>query len=99
MYDLEASGRISVTERPESEEQRAYLVRMFFGAEDETNGFISRAYRDMSRTLHGLSKLENKEALKANAKEALLKALRDLKSQSAPPASNDLAAEFDAWHR
>jgi hypothetical protein len=93
------SGGLGVTERPESEEQRAYLVRMFFGAEDETKGFIFRAYRDVSRTLHGLSKVENKEALKANARLALLKALRDLESQSVPLASNDLAARFDAWHR
>ena len=72
---------------------------MYFGAADEKNGFISRAYRDMSRTLHGLAELKNKEALKANAREALLKSLRELKSQSAPLVPNDLAADFDAWHR
>jgi hypothetical protein len=88
-----------VTKRPECERQRAYLVQMFFGSEDEMNGFVSRAYRDMSRTLHGLSELKNKEALKANARGALLKAMGELKSKSAPPVLNDLVAAFDAWHR
>jgi hypothetical protein len=63
------------------------------------NGFVSRAYRDMSRTLHGLSELKNKEALKANAREALQKAMAELKGKRAPPVLNDLVAAFDAWHR
>ena len=40
------------------EKQRDFLFQTYFGVKgDELDLFISRAYRDMNRTLHGIGKL------------------------------------------
>lgn len=83
--------------RPNYEQQRTFLLRIYFGAEDEENGFTNRAYRDMSRTLHGLSKLGNKEALKTNARNVLKSSLTELAGLT-PSSQNSLEKGFDDWH-
>jgi hypothetical protein len=72
---------------------------MYFGADDEQAGFTSRAYRDMSRTLHGLSERGNKHILKAKAAKALRTALNHLVSLRLPRQPARMEIRFDAWHR
>jgi hypothetical protein len=63
-----------MSQRPTCDEKRNFLLLAYFGADgDQTDCFISRAYRDMNRTLHGLSKREN-------AKELVQNAMKDLRN-------------------
>jgi hypothetical protein len=83
--------------RPAPEDQRAFLMLAYFGADDPKDWFISRAYRDMSRTLHGLSRAKNPERLREGAKTCVRKQLV-LLQQEVPPC-NVRADSFDEWHR
>ena len=80
--------------RPDVPRQHAFLMQAYFG----TDGFISRAYRDMNRTLHGLSKLGNAKELVETAKGALRTSLSELQGENAPTKPDELAAEYDRWH-
>jgi hypothetical protein len=86
-----------VIQRPDYQQQRTFLMRMYFGAADEEGGFTRRAYLDLSRTLHGLSKLPKKEAMKARATDCLRNSLLVL-TKMVPSTPETLRAEFDQWH-
>jgi hypothetical protein len=89
-----------VSRRPSADEKQTFLLRVYFGADgDQTDWFISRAYRDMNRTLHGLSKQKNAKELVENARKVLRKSLRELQGQNAPTIPGELAASFNQWHR
>jgi hypothetical protein len=82
----------AVSQRPNLNKQHAFLLRLYFGADDQGNDwFISRAYRDMNRTLHGLSKMENAKGLVETAKKGLRNSLLELQRQSAPTNHRELA--------
>jgi hypothetical protein len=88
-----------VSQRPSLEEQWRFLLRAYFGADgDQTRWFISRAYRDMNRTLHGLSKQENAKELVEKATKELHKSLCELQGQSVPTIPDELATAFNQWH-
>jgi hypothetical protein len=60
----------AVSLRPNLDEQRNFLLRTYFGADrDQRDSFITGAYRDMNRTLHGLSKQENAKELVEKARK------------------------------
>jgi hypothetical protein len=89
-----------VSERPDCRMQRAFLLRAYFGAEgDPTGWFISRAYLDVCRTLHRLSKEPNAKKLVKNANQSVRGSLCKLKRQGVPTNAGRLVNRFDEWHR
>ncbi len=89
--------RTGVTHRPDYRQQRTFLIRMYFGAEDEKGGFTRRAYLDLSRTLHDLATVPSREDMKARATDCLRNSLLDL-TKMQPSTPETLRAEFDQWH-
>jgi hypothetical protein len=87
-----------MTQRPDWQQQRDFLIRMYFGADDEQGGFTKRAYLDLNRTIHGLSKVADKEERKARATECLRDCLSNLKAKTVPSSRETLGDEFDEWH-
>jgi hypothetical protein len=93
--------------RPNLEQQRDFLLQTYFGVRgDCMDRFISRAYRDMNRTLRGVSKLgrnksENAQlsaGLLASAKGVVRRHVEQLAQRGATP-EEDSVAGFDRWHR
>ena len=81
--------------------QREFLFQTYFGVKgDEFDLFISRAYRDMNRTLHGIGKLNKKlkNDILAHAKEIVKQSFTNLRNKTAPNKVQKLRAEFDDWH-
>ena len=73
-----------------------FLLFLYFGkSNDYLDNCINRAYRDFNRTLHGFSKLENKDEIYSEAKEYLRKSLLNLSSDK----SIDSQDSFDDWHK
>lgn len=74
-----------------------YLILLYFGRSDPMEGCIDRAYRDFSRTLHGLRNIDNKnkDKLYVEAKNELRRCLLKLKNSG--ESVNQI--EFDNWHR
>jgi hypothetical protein len=88
-----------VSQRPDLNEQREFLLRAYFGAEgDQTDRFISRAYRDMNRTLRGIRRREDATALLQRARAGLRESLGALESHTAPTDPDKRAGAFDGWH-
>jgi|SRR5665213_136814 len=81
--------------RPDFQVQHAFLMQAYFGADC----FISRAYRDMNRTLHGLSKQGNAKKSVEEAKANLRNSLSGLQGESAPANLDERAAAFNQWHQ
>ncbi len=64
---------------PTPADQFEYLLRLYFGGDpDRLSCCISRAYRDLNRTLHGLAKLPEGEGLRARASAVVRAFLTDL---------------------
>jgi hypothetical protein len=80
---------------PSLDDQRRTLLTFYFGRSDPLVACVSRAYRDFNRTLHGLSGIANRDALK-NAAEARV---RGLLSNLAHNVGEPSKASFDSWHR
>ncbi len=83
------------------EKQRDFLFQTYFGVEgDELELFISRAYRDMSRTLHGIGKLNKKlkNEVFTKAKELVKQSFTTLRNKTTPDEVQKLRGEFDDWH-
>ena len=83
--------------RPELSQQRDFLFQMYFGG---TGGvlsrILSRAYRDMNRTLRlGTLENEKKELLYGRAKQLLNERLSDLLATKV--ATGGSLALFDEW--
>ena len=100
---------MSNNRRPTIEEQRGFLFKTFFGTvgttkggikKDELDLFISRAYRDMNRTLRDIAKLdkERREKIFNEAKEILKKSVLALASEACPEAPAQRCQDFDKWH-
>ncbi len=87
--------------KPTLQQQKDFLFRTYFGTRgDEQDRFISRAYRDMNRTLRGIGKLEDADKARIlNGAKNLVKAgINDL-SRKVFPANPTLASkQFDQWH-
>jgi hypothetical protein len=83
---------------PDCQQQRTFLMRMYFGAEDERNGFIARAYRDLSRTVHGLAEYPQKQDMKASAADSLRSALSTIERLTVPSTRQKRCVAFDRWH-
>ena len=87
--------------RPTSEEQRQFLIQVCFSKGGTTfDGLVSRAYRDMNRTLRGIGKLDPdiKERVLAEAKACIAAGFDGLKNKVSPKEPVAVRAEFDAWH-
>jgi hypothetical protein len=83
------------------EKQRDFLFQTYFGVKgDELDLFISRAYRDMNRTLHGIGKLNKKlkNEVFTKAKELVKQSFTTLRNKTAPDEVEKLRAGFDDWH-
>jgi hypothetical protein len=83
------------------EKQHDFLFQTYFGVKgDELDLFISRAYRDMNRTLHGIGKLNKKlkNEVFTKAKELVKQSFMTLRNKTAPDEAAKLRAEFDDWH-
>jgi len=81
--------------------QKDFLFQSYFGDEnDELDRFISRAYRDMNRTLHGIGKLPSPH--KTRIFDGATKLLKDsviaLSKKAAPRNPTLETQEFDSWH-
>jgi hypothetical protein len=74
-----------------------YLVSRYFGPGSDylANG-IDRAYRDFSRTLHGIGKLPSKNELRNQATIGLKRVFTGLQCSTSRVTS---PAIFDSWHR
>ncbi|HKP42105.1 hypothetical protein [Mycobacterium sp.] len=74
---------------------RKFLSYLYFGdVQDEIDASIRRAYRDFSRTLHGLGKYVDRSRSKAAAREVLRDSIRELTA-----SATSRQDEFDAWHK
>ena len=94
----QAKGNAAV--RPDLKEQRDFLFRAYFGADRDLVGrFVSRAYRDMNRTLRGIQRREDAAEILEGAKEKLRDFLNELVNRRVPTNATELAAAFDQWHR
>jgi hypothetical protein len=99
-FEGRIKGARAVSQRPNEDQQRNFLLRTYFGADEQKNDwFISRAYLDMCRTLRGLSKMQNTKKLVDGAKEGLRGSLRELQNRGVPTIPDNLTTAFDEWHR
>ena len=74
-----------------------YLLRLVFGDdEDLLEAAVKRAYRDICRSLHGLTKVADHERLVADASRYLRQRLLDIASGYVVIESVE---HFDGWHR
>ena len=79
------------------EAQFDFLFQTYFGGKgDELDRFISRAYRDMNRTLSGMGKQKDKSDILNGAKEVVRQQLNDLIRTS--PEKAKLGDQFEHWH-
>ena len=79
---------------PTPADQFEYLLRLYFGSDpDRLSCCIGRAYRDLSRTLHGFAKVPRRDGLRVRASAVVRAFLTDLGD-----ASLDQAA-FDSRHQ
>ena len=82
---------------PTPADQFEYLLRLYFGSDpDRLSCCIARAYRDLNRTIHGLAKVAEGEALRARASAVVRSYLTSL--AKAGGVCSDQAA-FDERHR
>ena len=71
-----------------------YLLLLYFGrSENHLESCQDRAYRDFSRTLHGLRSVETGSVLYLQARAALGQSLRCLAS-----TNSVMQEQFDNWH-
>jgi len=79
---------------PTPTEREAFLLGLYFGTERPfIDRAIDRAYLDLSRTLHGIARKQNRADLRKNSSRLLREALLRVESSS---SSQDA---FDSWHR
>lgn len=87
--------------KPTLQQQKDFLFQTYFGTRgDELDRFISRAYRDMNRTLHGIGKLADADKAKIlNGAKTLVKtAVIALRKKPFPGNPVQGSQEFDQWH-
>jgi hypothetical protein len=87
--------------KPTLQQQKDFLFQTYFGMRgDELDRFISRAYRDMNRTLRGIGNLADADKARIlNGAKTLVKtaviALRKIPFPGNPVQGSQ---EFDQWH-
>lgn len=87
--------------KPTLQQQNDFLFQTYFGTRgDELDRFISRAYRDMNRTLRGIGKLTDADKARIlNGTKRLVKAgITDLGKKSFPGNPALGSRQFDQWH-
>jgi hypothetical protein len=87
--------------KPTLQQQNVFLFQTYFGTRgDELDRFISRAYRDMNRTLRGIGKLadEDKARILNGAKSLVKAGITDLGKKTFPTDPMLGSREFDRWH-
>jgi hypothetical protein len=79
---------------PTSTEQQAFTRRLLFGSEPEPiRACVARAYRDLSRTLHGFKAFPKATVVRQRAHDKVKASLLALLNGSVDQES------FDRWHR
>jgi hypothetical protein len=79
---------------PTSTEQQAFTRRLLFGREpDPTRACVARAYRDLSRTLHGFKAFSKATVVRQRAHDKVKASLLALLDGDVDQKS------FDQWHR
>lgn len=81
---------------PSTEEHKRFLISFLFGGDLDPGpiGCVARAYRDFSRTAHGITKGSEGSVLKRSAHDLVVAALVEALNRAHPwPRS-----VFDAWH-
>jgi len=87
--------------RPTLQQKADFLFQTYFGTKgDELDRFISRAYRDMNRTLHGIGKLEDadKSRIYSGGKKIIREGFEDLGDLPFPSDKAQAVKEFEEWH-
>ncbi len=87
--------------RPNLQQQREYLFQVYFGIEGtHLDRFVSRAYRDMSRTFYGIGKLDPKlkTIVLKGAKAQVKQAFETLRAKHPAKTDAKRLLEFDTWH-
>jgi hypothetical protein len=87
--------------KPTLQQQKDFLFQTYFGTRgDELDRFISRAYRDMNRTLRGIGKLADadKARILNGAKTLVNTAVIDLRKKPFPGNPVQGSRDFDQWH-
>ncbi len=81
---------------PTRAEQCDFLLRLYFGANSDPLGAcVHRAYLDLNRTIHGLSRLPGVAELRERASRQVRSVLVALAGSESGSSQN----AFDAWHR
>lgn len=77
-----------------------FLAELYFGSlDDPLAACVRRAYRDLSRTVHGMGRLEQRQVIRDQAHEVLMQQLRDLSSRSESICNDHVGtSSFDDWH-
>lgn len=82
---------------PTAADQFEYLLRVYFGSDsDRLSSCIRRAYRDLNRTIHGVSSVAEGQELFARASGVVRSFLNDLANTRRPDLDQ---ASFDNRHR
>jgi hypothetical protein len=87
--------------KPTLQQQKDFLLQTYFGTRgDELDRFISRAYRDMNRTLHHIAKLpkSDKARILNGAKNLVKAGINDLSKKNFPVNPMLACQDFDQWH-
>ena len=87
--------------KPTLQQQKDFLFQTYFGTKgDELDRFISRAYRDMNRTLRGIGKLAaaDKARILNGAKTLVKTAVIALRNKPFPENPVQGSRSFDQWH-
>jgi hypothetical protein len=75
--------------------RECFLIQLYFGIGNDLLGLcIDRAYRDMSRTLHGISSHPHAPGLHRQSSQLLREGMVELRERNPPITQED----FDAWH-
>jgi hypothetical protein len=78
---------------PGPTEQHDLLLRFFFGWRDPLLTCVDRAYRDLSRTLRGISRLRDKDSVRDKARKVIRSELESVANLGINQS------EYDSWHR
>jgi len=87
--------------KPTLQQQRDFLFQTYFGTKgDELEQFISRAYRDMNRTLRGIGKLDDtvKSRILNGAKILVKARVTALSAKTVSGNQVQQSRDFDQWH-
>jgi len=77
-----------------------FLFMVYFGTDgaDNLERFISRAYLDMNRTLHGIAQIDPDHTIHQGAKTILSTHFNELQKVTVPDDLPTLREAFDHWH-